>query len=71
LTRETVDDKEVASCPATIRFAFGTASLPIFEEITSRLAATREATPDPLEGIGHGAFFYPDAVAAYIRGLIE
>jgi pimeloyl-ACP methyl ester carboxylesterase len=71
LTREAVGDEEVASCPANIRFAYGTASLSIFEEITSHLAAARGTTPDPLEGVGHGAFFHPEAIAAYIRDFIE
>lgn len=67
LTREKFDYHAIASCPATIRFAYGTASLPIFRDITSRLAGARGTEPDSLEGVGHNAFFDPGVTASYIR----
>ena len=67
LTGEPVELAAVASCPAHIHFAYGTASLPVFREITIRLAATRGTTPDALEGVGHSLFYHPDTAASYIR----
>ena len=67
LTRELVDEKELATAPVDIRFSFGTASLPIFREIATHLAAVRNAAPDALDGVGHSMPYLPDAAAAYIR----
>ena len=67
LTRELVDEKELATAPVDIRFSFGTASLPIFREIATHLAAVRNAAPDAIDGVGHGMIYHPDAAAAYIR----
>ena len=67
LTRELVDEKELATAPVDIRFSFGTASLPIFREIATHLAAVRNAAPDALDGGGHGLIYHPEAAAAYIR----
>ena len=67
LTRELVDEKELATAPVDIRFSFGTASLPIFREIATHLASVRNATPDAIDGVGHSMPYLPDAAAAYIR----
>ena len=67
LTRELVDEKELATAPVDIRFSFGTASLPIFREIATHLAAVRNAAPDAIDGAGHLMVYLPDAAAAYIR----
>ena len=67
LTRELVDEKDLATAPVDIRFSFGTASLPIFREIATHLAAVRNAAPDALDGVGHGMIYHPEAAAAYIR----
>jgi pimeloyl-ACP methyl ester carboxylesterase len=70
LTGELVEMDVVASCPANIRFAYGTASLPVFREITTLLAAARGATPDALEGLGHSLFYDPDEAVSYIRRFV-
>lgn len=67
LTGEVVDLKTVGDCPAHLRFAYGTASLAVFRGITTRLAATRQDLPDPLEGMGHSVYYHPDATAGYVR----
>ena len=67
LTRELVDEKELATAPVDIRFSFGTASLPIFREIATHLASVRNAAPDAIDGVGHLMIYLPDAAAAYIR----
>ena len=67
LTRELVDEKELATAPVDIRFSFGTASLPIFREIATHLASVRNAAPDAIDGAGHLMVYLPDAAAAYIR----
>jgi hypothetical protein len=71
LTSEVVDEEAVASCPVDLRFAYGTRSLPIFRDITTRLAALRGANPDPLPGSGHGLFYHPEAAVAYVRHCLE
>jgi pimeloyl-ACP methyl ester carboxylesterase len=71
LTGEIVEIDAVASCPAGVRFAYGTASLPVFREITTRLAAARGTTPDALEGMGHSLFYDPDTAATYIRRFAD
>ncbi len=70
LTGEIVEMDAVASCPANIRFAYGTVSLPIFREITTRLAAARGTTPDALEGVGHSLFYEPETAATYIQRFV-
>ena len=70
LTGESVDVIAAAKSSVDIRFAYGTASLPIFREITERLAAARAETPDALEGMGHSPFYNPDAAAFYIRSFL-
>ena len=67
LTRELVDERDLATAPVDIRFSFGTASLPIFREIATHLAAVRNAAPDALDGVGHGMIYHPEAAGAYIR----
>jgi hypothetical protein len=66
LTREPVDEDELASAPLDIRFSYGSASLPIFRQISTHLAEVRGGTPDRLDGVGHLAFYHPDAMASYI-----
>ncbi|HUF15711.1 MAG TPA: alpha/beta hydrolase [Acidimicrobiia bacterium] len=70
LTGESVDVAAIAKSPVDIRFAYGAASLPIFREITERLAAARAETPDAIEGMGHAPFYNPDAAALYIRSFL-
>lgn len=67
LTRELVDEEELATALVDIRFSFGTASLPIFREIATHLASVRNAAPDAIDGAGHSMVYVPDAAAAYIR----
>jgi pimeloyl-ACP methyl ester carboxylesterase len=67
LTRETFDLEAVSDCPINLRFAYGTASLPVFRGIATHLAACRKELPDALEGLGHSVFYHPDPTANYIR----
>lgn len=67
LTGERFDADAVANSPVNLRFAYGTASHPIFEQIASHLAAMRGESADPIHGMGHLAFYQPDAVTSYIR----
>jgi pimeloyl-ACP methyl ester carboxylesterase len=67
LTRELVDEEELATASVDIRFSFGTASLPIFREIATHLASVRSAAPDAIIGAEHSIVYFPDAAAAYIR----
>jgi pimeloyl-ACP methyl ester carboxylesterase len=66
LTRELVDEDVLAATPVEIRFAFGTASMAIFSEIATHLAAVRQGKPDPIDGAGHGLVYDPALAAAYI-----
>jgi hypothetical protein len=66
LTRETVDETALAASPVDFRFAYGTASLPIFREIVTYLAAVRGGASDEIEGVGHGLVYHSGAAAAYI-----
>jgi hypothetical protein len=66
LTGESFSPEEVANCPIALRFSYGTASLPIFESISTRLAAYRNEEPDGLDGLSHGPFLHPDEAASYI-----
>ena len=68
LTREIVDEGELASATVDIRFSYGANTLSIFREISTHLAALRGATPDVIQGVGHSIYYYPDAAAAYITG---
>lgn len=67
LGQETVDEEALAASHVEFRFAYGTATPPIFREIATHLAAVRGINADAIEGAGHAAYFTPDAVAAYIR----
>ena len=67
LSRELVDEVELATAAVDIRFSFGTASLPIFREIATHLASVRHAAPDAIDGAGHLMKYLPDAAAAYVR----
>ena len=67
LSRELVDEEALRAAPVDIRFAFGTASVPIFREIATQLAGVRNAAPDAIDGVGHLMTYAPEAAAAYIR----
>lgn len=67
LTHERFDSDALSNCSTNLRFSHGTASLPIFGEIASLLAATQGDEPDKIDGMGHNAFYHPDAVADYVR----
>jgi pimeloyl-ACP methyl ester carboxylesterase len=67
LSRELVDEAQLATASVDIRFSFGTASLPIFREIATHLASVRNAAPEAINGAGHLMKYHPDATAAYIR----
>jgi len=66
LTRESFDPDAIADCPVTLRFAHGTASLPIFGAVAMGLAALRNENPDVLEGASHSIFYHPNQAAEYI-----
>jgi pimeloyl-ACP methyl ester carboxylesterase len=70
LTGERFDLKAIANCPVRVRFAYGTASLPVFRDIASRLATARGEKADVLEGMGHSAFYDPDSTAAYVSSWL-
>ena len=65
--RTYIDEHELASAAVDIRFSFGTRSLPIFQEISTHLAAVRNEAPDAIDGVGHLIHYDADAAAAYIR----
>ncbi len=67
LTKEHFTPRSVADCPVTLRFSYGSVSLPIFRAITTNLAALRSEQPDVLEGVGHNLFFHPDEATQYLR----
>ncbi len=69
LTRELVDEGELASSTVDIRFSYGTNTLSIFREICTYLAAVRGTTPDAINGVGHSIYYHPDEAAEYIAGL--
>jgi len=71
LTREPVDLEHVGRCPVNLRFAYGSASLPAFREIASRLAGARGEHPDVLDGVGHLAFHHLDLITEYLRPIIR
>ena len=68
LTRELVDEAQLASAAVDIRFSYGANTLPIFHEISAYLAALRGDTPDAIDGVGHSIYYHPDAAAEYITG---
>jgi len=70
ITREHFDRKAVAGCQINLRFAYGSASHPVFHGIAAELAASRSQTPDRLEGLGHGVYYHPDTTASYILGWL-
>ena len=70
LTGERFDLEAIANCPVRVRFAYGTASLPVFRDIASRLATARGEKADVLEGMGHSAFYEPDSTAAYVSSWL-
>lgn len=67
LTSERFDPRAVADCPLELHFSYGTASLPIFAEISGNLAAFRDETPDVLSGVGHNMFYHPEEAVQYVR----
>jgi pimeloyl-ACP methyl ester carboxylesterase len=71
LTRELVDEVELASATVHIRFSFGANSLSIFRVIATHLASIRGDTPDTIERVGHAIYYHPDTAAAYIRSQSE
>jgi pimeloyl-ACP methyl ester carboxylesterase len=70
ITREHFDRKAVADCQTNLRFAYGSASHPVFHGIAAELAASRSQTPDRLKGLGHGVYYHPDTTASYILGWL-
>ena len=70
LTGERFDTEQVAQCATGLRFAYGTASLPIFEAISRTLAGLRDDEPDALDGVGHGLYMQPDRAVDYISSHI-
>ena len=68
LTAERIDETSLASLPVEVRFAHGTESPALFQDIATRLAAVRGDAPDVIERVGHGLYFQPEAAAEYIRG---
>jgi pimeloyl-ACP methyl ester carboxylesterase len=71
LTREVVDEAELAASAVDIRFAYGTATLPIFRDIATHLADVRGADPDVIDGVGHVIYYHPDDAATFIRGQLR
>ena len=71
LTAASVDEAALAASPVDIRISHGTATLPVFREIATRLASLRGAEPDVLERVGHSLYLHPEAAAAYISRHIE
>jgi pimeloyl-ACP methyl ester carboxylesterase len=67
LTAELVDEAELASAAADIRFSFGARTRPIFRSIAEHLAAVRKTTPDVLDGVDHFLYYHPEDAAAYVR----
>jgi hypothetical protein len=67
LTRERVDEAELASADVDIRFSFGTESMPVFRVIAGHLATVRSTRPIAVEGVGHDIYYDPDAAAAHLR----
>lgn len=66
LTAEHVDEAALAACPSDIRFSYGSASMDVFRDIVTALAAMRGMVPDVIEGVGHSLYHHPDRAAAYI-----
>jgi pimeloyl-ACP methyl ester carboxylesterase len=67
LTAELVDEAELASSAADIRFSFGTRTRPIFRSIATHLASVRNSTPDVLDGVDHFLCYRPEEAAGYVR----
>lgn len=70
LTREVFDRDAIAACGVPLRFAWGTASLPVFAAIAQSLAALRGESADALEGVGHSIFHHPDRAAGYVAAWV-
>lgn len=71
LTREEVDEAQLAAAPVEVRFSFGTRSQPIFRAVATRLAEIRGHEPDVVEGARHLVLYEPDVAAAYIQGHVS
>ncbi len=67
LTRERVDDADLAAAHVDLEFSFGTRWNGLFREIATRLAEASGGSPTAIDGVGHLLCFHPDAAAAYIR----
>jgi len=70
LTREVLDERRLSSTSTDIRISYGAASIPLFRQIASRLAAVRGSDADCIEAVGHALYWYPDEAAAYIRSRL-
>jgi pimeloyl-ACP methyl ester carboxylesterase len=77
-TGESIDQVALLATGADIRFAFGTASSPVFREITETLTRARRRTggdshaahpdePDAIAGAAHLAYLTPEPVVDYLR----
>ena len=67
LTRERVDEAELASTDVDIRFAYGTESMPVLRAIAVHLATVRSTRPIAVEGAGHVIYYDPDVAAEHLR----
>lgn len=53
MSYEVADEAALATADADIRFVVGSQMTPIFRAIPTHLAATRNDTPDVIEGVTH------------------
>ncbi len=72
LTADSVGPDALRASAADIRFAYGTASHPVFREIAEELTGIRNAAGNGLraeavQGAGHVAYYMPEVIADYIR----
>ena len=67
LTREVLDERRLSSTLTDMRFSYGAASIPLFRQLASQLAAVRGSDVDRIEAVGHVLYWYPDEAAAYVR----
>ena len=68
MSRELVNEAQLASAAGDIRFAYGTRTRPIFRDVAIRLAGIRGMVPHTVDGVGHVLLYQPDVEAAFIRG---
>lgn len=67
LTRELVDEADLAAASVDIEFSYGTRSNPVLRAIATHLAAASGGMPIAIDGVGHLLNFYPEETAAYVR----